>query len=449
MPEFAMTVYDLQPMEQPLTIEQRHWRYRIFVITWFAYAGFYLCRKNFSVVMPLLQHELGDTNMQLAGVIFGYSCSYTIGQFCSGILSDFFGPRKVVGIGMFVVAVSNILMGFQTSLSAFFILGCLNGAGQSTGWSGLVKNMACWFRQKERGVVMAWWGTNYALGGFVATILATFVVTQHHFHQWGWRRGFWAPAVLLCIVAMGYVLLVRNYPSDARLPAIEEDSSADTTEVVEAPTQVKTGRARLSTSILLKLLEDKTIWVISATYFFLKLTRYAFLFWLPIYMTEHLHFSVSEAGYTSSLYELVGFSGAIIAGYASDKLVQSRRFPVGALMMWGLALAVLIHPSLAKHGHLGNAVGISLIGIMTYGPDSLMSGAAAQDVGSQRGAATAAGLIDGVGSIGQIFSPYVVAFVTEKYGWDALFYLFIAFALIGGCLLTTKWNYKPSDAATT
>jgi len=436
-------------MSQSLSNEQRSWRYRVFVITWLAYAGFYFCRKNFSVAMPLLQRDLGDTNMQLAAVITGYSILYALGQFLSGVLSDYFGPRLVVGIGMFVVVVANVLIGFQASLLALVILGCLSGAAQSTGWPGLVKNMACWFRRQERGVVMAWWATNYVLGGFAATIFATFVVTQHWlFPQWGWRRGFWAPALVLFVVMLGYVLLVRNHPADVGLPAIEEDSGVDPPEEAGARGLAPSGQARRATSIFCGLLRDRTIWIISAMYFFLKLTRYAFIFWLPVYMTQHLHYSVGEAGYTSSLYELVGFSGAIIAGYASDKLLQSRRFPVGAVMLCGLAVVSLIHPMLAARGHWGNALGISLIGIMTFGPDTLMSGAAAQDVGSQQGAATAAGFIDGVGSIGQIFSPYVVAFVTEKYGWDALFYLFVAFALIGTCLLATRWNYKPSNAAT-
>jgi len=176
-------------------------------------------------------------------------------------------------------------------------------------------------------------------------------------------------------------------------------------------------------------------------YFFLKLTRYSFLFWLPLYMTQHLGYAPREAGYTSSLYELVGFAGAIAAGYASDKLFQSRRFPVGALMLWGLALASLAQPTLAIWGHGWNAVGISLIGVMTYGPDTLMSGAAAQDVGTQEGAGTAAGLIDGVGSIGQLLSPYVVALVAGHFGWDIVFYLFVVFSLVGGLLLATRWNY--------
>lgn len=131
----------------------------------------------------------------------------------------------------------------------------------------------------------------------------------------------------------------------------------------------------------------------------------------------------------------------IIAGYASDKLFQSRRFPVGAIMLWGLSVACLLQPTLGGQGYKGNALGVSLIGVLTYGPDSLISGAAAQDVGSQQGAATAAGIINGAGSFGQIVSPFVVVFVSQSYSWNALFYLFVVLALIAGSLLAIRWNH--------
>ena len=78
---------------------------------------------------------------------------------------------------------------------------------------------------------------------------------------------------------------------------------------------------------------------------------------------------------------------------------------------------------------------------MTFGPDALMSGAAAMDIGNQRGAATAAGLINGMGSCGQLISPLLVAYVADHFGWDSMFYLFVVFAIISGTLLATKWNY--------
>jgi len=160
-------------------------------------------------------------------------------------------------------------------------------------------------------------------------------------------------------------------------------------------------------------------------------------------MIEHLDYGLAEAGYTSILYEAVGFFGVISAGYISDKVFQSRRMPVGALGLWLLALTCFFHPQLAAMGHLGNAIGISLIGFFTYGPDALMSGAAIIDAGSEKAAGFASGFINGVGSFGQILSPFVVVYISDVYGWDYLFYFFVVIAFIGGSLLASKWNWIP------
>ena len=134
---------------------------------------------------------------------------------------------------------------------------------------------------------------------------------------------------------------------------------------------------------------------------------------------------------------------AVRNGYVSDKFFQARRMPVGALGMWGLAIVCFFHPQLAAWSHLGNAIGISLIGLFTYGPDALMSGAAAIDAGSPKLAGLAAGVINGVGYFGQMVSGFVVAYIANRLSWISLFYFFVIIALIVGCLLTVKWNWVP------
>ena len=367
-----------------LTREQKTWRYRIFAVTWLGYGGFYLCRLNFSVVMPLMTEDLAYTKFNFATVISLYSLLYALGQFASGTWSDRYGPRLIVSIGLFVSVLSNLLMGFSASLLAFAVLGGLNGIGQSTGWPGLVKNMTPWFGRSERGVVMAWWGTSYVLGASFATVFATFwAVHANVLQQWQWRRGFWAPALLLLLIGIIYMLGSRNTPDDAGvagLMASEANASSRSISsentLMDKPTQVGT------VGTLVATLSQPGVWSIAAMYFFLKMTRYSFLFWLPLYMTEHIGYAAGEAGYTAALYQLVGFLGAIIAGYVSDRLLNSRRFPVGAVMLWGLGLVCLLQPLAATNGRLSVAVWIALVGILTYGPDTLMSGAAAQDLGS-------------------------------------------------------------------
>ena len=64
---------------------EKFWRRRIFAVTWLTYAGFYLCRKNFAVAMPILAEKLGSTTLDFATVIFIYSLFYAIGQFANAV----------------------------------------------------------------------------------------------------------------------------------------------------------------------------------------------------------------------------------------------------------------------------------------------------------------------------------------------------------------------------
>ncbi len=423
------------------------YRVRIFAVTWLAYAGFYFCRKSFSVAMPLLKEELHFTKDDLSQIIFVYSLTYMLGQFMGGVLSDRHGPRLIVGLGLIVAIVANFCMGFAATPFAFMFFGAMNGAGQSTGWSGTLKNMAPWYARGERGVVMAWWATCYVLGSFLATQFAAWCISSNApFADWGWKRAFWLPPAVLSGIAILFILFTRNRPSDVGLPELDEidpddpeiDASGDDGGDPSKPTGL---------ADILEVLGYSAVWVTGTMYFLLKLTRYTIMFWTPLYLVEHLGMDKVAAGQTSSWYELVGFLGAVFAGYVSDKLFSSRRFPVGSMMLLGLAVACYFEPTLVRWGAYGPALAMALMGFMTYGPDTLMTGAGAMDIGTPRRAATAAGVINGMGSCGQLLSPFVVTEMTKAYGWDSIFYLFVGCALLGSLLLATKWNYGAKAAA--
>jgi OPA family sugar phosphate sensor protein UhpC-like MFS transporter len=292
--------------------------------------------------------------------------------------------------------------------------------------------MANWFAVRERGVVMAWWGTNYALGGFIATIFAAFCATNSFlFPELGWRRAFLFPSFVLAIVCVLFLTLVREKPQ-------AEDGVPQKGAL--APKSSSQNLARAS-----DLLRQPVLWVISASYFLLEMTRYGFLFWLPLYLTRSLAYKPDSAGYLSSLFELVGFAGAVAAGYLSDRVFHSRRLPVGAIMLACFGLAILIEPSLAKCGFVGTAIGISAMGIFCYGPDTLLCGAAAQDVGGSKHAGAASGIIDGLGHLGSICSPYLVVYVSRFLGWNSLFLLFGILSFVAAAILCFKWNFSSPE----
>lgn len=378
---------------------------RIFALSWMAYCGYYFCRKNFSVLMPFLKAEQGYSSDDLATVLLIYSVAYAAGQVIMGGAADRWGARLVVAGGAVVSAGCSALTGTVFPLG---VAQGMNGLAQASGWPGVLKMTREWFPQANRGVVMAWWGTHLVAGGFLATNFAAWATRED------WRRGAWLPALLL--VAVGLIFGVFARDGEAR---------------VECPGE---GKPRSGLPL------NRLLAAIATMYFFVKMARYSFLFWLPLYMTERLAYSPQAAGYTSSMFEVTGFCGALAAGYASERMFRGARFVVGALMMTVLGVSCFLYPLLSGLGMWANLAGVALIGAFTFGPDTLMAGAATQESVAPEATARAAGFVNGVGSVGQVVSPVLVAGVSARLGWDALFYALGVMALAGAGALATQWR---------
>src|SRR5688572_8956953 len=146
----------------------RRWRWQIFAITWLAYAGFYLTRKSFSVAKVGIQSDASFplSKFEMSWIDGANLTAYAIGQFVFGIAGDKVGTRRVVLGGMVVSVLAALLMGATTITVLFGVFLCIQGFAQATGWAPLNKNMSTFFSRGERGTVMGFWTTNYALGGF-------------------------------------------------------------------------------------------------------------------------------------------------------------------------------------------------------------------------------------------------------------------------------------------
>jgi OPA family sugar phosphate sensor protein UhpC-like MFS transporter len=266
----AASATHMKVLDPSLQTSWSGWRFRVFAAAWVLYAAYYFCRKNFSVVMPMMARSSHYGNFDLAKLVFVFSLAYAIGQFTAGWLGDRFGGKFTGVTGAVVSAICTAAMAaVANDRHALLLLQIGNGLGQGCGWSACLKVLGSWFERKERGTVMAWWGTCYVLGGFLATVFATFSATQMFFATgMGWRRGFLFPAVILGAAALMFAVLARNTPPDAGLPANSEDTEEAVAESGSAWQAARTPE----------------VWILAGMYFFLKITRYSLLFWLPLYL---------------------------------------------------------------------------------------------------------------------------------------------------------------------
>jgi sugar phosphate permease len=423
-------------------------------LSWFSYASYYLGRKGFSVAKASVARELGLAPAALALIDSAYLGAYALGQVPSGLAADRWGSRRVVGAGLFVSAAACALFGASSGLIALCAWFALNGLAQSTGWPGTTKIVAQWSGSAARGRVMGAWSTCYQVGGIAATALASGLLGAY-----GWRAAFYGPALWLVASALLVVALLPRAPavpaadggrdhrgasriasSGAEVHDGSRDERGNAPRGLDvrddggaaAPSPAKESAGHPSAGV--RALGNASLYAYGASYFCIKLIRYSLLFWLPFYLHTAGGFDEQQSGYLSTAFEIGGVAGSIGIGDLSDRSRRARGF-VAMLSLLALALACALYAALGLREAWAHVAMLAVIGALLFGPDALLSGAAAQEAAGPQSAATAAGLVNGLGSAGALLQGALTVGVQSVAGWDGVFYCFVALALAAAACL--------------
>lgn len=404
------------------------WRVRIFASTWICYAGYYFCRKPFYINKAALGDALHLDAAFLGLVGSTYLVSYTIGQFIAGWSSNRMGPRLVLLFGMGVSIVCNAAFGIADSAPALLCFMALNGLAQATGWSGAVSAMAPWFRRDERGTVMGLWATNFQAGGVLANTLAAFLL-----RHMGYEYSFFGGSLVLLGAWLTVLFLQRNTPEDAGLPPL-----LDPEESKETPPESKedsAGKAQSNSAAKRRMWSN--VLLVGFLYFFIKFIRYALWSWAPYFLRKNYNLAGDDAGYLSTLFDLFGIFGVICAGFISDRVFSGRRAQVSLIFLAGMMAFCFVLYGLGGKAVWIFGLSIAAIGFSLYGPDALLTGAGAIDIGSGKNAAMAAGVINGMGSIGSVFQEILIGdmYVRSGGSLDPIFLMLLGSASIAVLLM--------------
>ncbi|WEL57435.1 MFS transporter [Pseudomonas kermanshahensis] len=419
-------------MNQSLATFKR-WRMQIFAITWLAYAAFYFTRKAFSVAKLGIAEDPSFMldKAAMANLDAIYLAAYAVGQFTWGMLADRFGPRVVVLGGLLISAAAAVVMGSYATFPIFATCMLIQGLAQSTGWAGLCKNIGSFFPAAQRGRVLGLWSSCYAFGGLVASPFAgwwayTLVGT--------WHAAFFSSAVVVALVAVLFFFLQRNRPEDVGLPAVEPE-----------PQSMAPGANLCSVwAPLREILRNRTVLTLGLAYFLLKPARYAILLWGPVIVFEQMP-SVGKVGAAiiPTAFELAGLLGPIMIGLASDKLFGARRMPACVISLVLLTVTLAAFMAAMHTGSVMLVVGLLFVmGLTLYGPDSMISGAAAIDFGTAKAGATAAGFVNGCGSVGAVLGGLLPGY----FDGVTVFIVFAGCALLSALVLLPHWNSRPATA---
>jgi sugar phosphate permease len=399
------------------------------------YGALYFCRADLAVATPLLVEELGKHGVSHADALvhmgsiasFGV-LAYALGKLFLTGLGDFWGGRISFLIGLGGAMAFTLIFASGLSVPLFSIAWIGNRLTQSIAWAGLIKVSSKWFDFSSYGMIIGILSISYLVGDAAARQWMGMLIE----HGFGWRTLFYFGAAVAGIFLAVNFFFLR----ESRVDAGYAEAKPNPLNLFAS----SESRPQSIGQLLLPLVRSRAFLLVCLLSLGCTIIRETFNIWTPVYLRDHLGYSMSNAARMSGVFPGVGAVSVLVTGWLSDRLGVNGR---SLIMFVGLAataaaLLVLMTMRSSTTGSLLPLIAIGTIAFCLMGPYSYLGGAFALDFGGKQAGAASSGIIDGVGYLGAVAAGYIVARVAVSFGWQGVFVglaVVSALAAVGaGCL---------------
>ena len=399
-------------------------RYAVMAMGFSAAFITYLDRVCISVAAPLMQSDLGLSELQFGWVFTAFYIAYTIFEIPSAWLGDRWGQRRTLVRIVTCWSIFTILTGAVRQFGALLATRFVFGAAEAGAFPTLSRALSRWFPVQERSCAngMLWMGARS--GGALSPPIAVLLIGA-----FGWRWSFAAFGGVGIVWALICFFWYRDDPA--------EHASVDSGELAV----IRVGSAPKPNAgepiPWRRILTDRNMLLLFSTYFCSGFGFQFFVTWLPTYLTKEYGLSLTRSGFYSGLPLAAGAAGCLLGGVTADfiarrsgSLVWGRR----AVGCGGFILAALGYGAAIAVSSPLAAVACLMLASGAHDLTLPVLWATCTDAGGRFGG-TSSGFVNFASCISGVTAPLVSAQLAHVFGsFNAVFYVASALYLIGGAL---------------
>jgi MFS family permease len=391
-------------------------------------------RSSFSVFYVALLEDFAWSRGETAAVQSVALITYTVLAPLVGGLIDRFGPRRIVAVGVVILATGFVLCAFVKTLVQLYVYyGMVMSAGVTcvsiVAYSPILAN---WF-EKKRGLASGIAVSGMGIGTFFLVPLS-----QYFIALWGWRITFAALGGLAFVILLPLIsVFLRHRPEEIGLmPDGFKSEERSNNGVLLSTERV---RSEMDWTFR-KVLGAKRFWALLGLILFAMIGVF-------IVLVHHVKFLVDTGIDKMTVAMVFGLIGIISSGFRifwgwlSDRVGRELAYTMGIICICiGVCSLLLIEPL----GTRGLVYPFFVFFGIGWGVTAPMFIAAAADLFKGRIFGLIYGIMEGGVGIGAAFGAWVPGYIFDKvhsYQW--------AFAIALGvfvlsCLL--MWVAAPGKA---
>ena len=383
---------------------------------------------GFSTFFNPMVEEFGWSRTVMSGA---FSLSRTEGGIAgplNGWLTDKFGARKMVLIGVTVAGAGFIMLWLVNSpLSLYLIFGLLLSMGFNLGFMHATSAaVAKWFI-KKRSRALSYLITGNGVGGAIFVPLIAWLIIQ-----FGWRWAAVTIGLSMWVIVLPLGLIIRSTPEEMGLvpdgqPDRHKNLSPDVEHTSTEASDSSTPLEEVDFGVR-EALKTRAFWIYAGS----MMLRACILSSIVIHQIPHLTdigVTYQDASNVLGRMVLMSIPGRFLFGWLGDRFNKKTLLFLLCLLQ-GAGIFIFIHANTVALLWLF----VTIYGL-SYGGVIPLTVALRADLFGRRNYATIAGITMPITMVGTVTAPLFAGYLYDTaQSYDLAFYIFIAMIILSGML---------------
>jgi len=281
----------------------------------------YICmidRIAISIAIIPMAEDNGWSPTVQGAVMSAFFLGYVTLQIPAGYLSDRFGGKWVLGLGVLFWSLFTLLTPASAALGITVLLACrfLMGVAEAVTWPSIYSLYSRWVHPDRRASAVGLMNSGISGGAVIALICTPWLISV-----WSWQGAFYLYGVFGILWFAVWAPLARSRPADktdwdtadAVLATAEAGSAADQNDVSAQPVY-----PRLTVRGMLR---SRAVWAVAVAHICINWSLYLVLSWFPTFVNRELGADLQLAGFLALAPTIVSLVMAPLAGRLFDRLV--------------------------------------------------------------------------------------------------------------------------------
>jgi ACS family glucarate transporter-like MFS transporter len=388
----------------------------LFIITTINYAD----RATISLAGPEIKKLLHLSPVQMGFIFSAFAWSYVLAQLPGGWLLDRFGSKVTYFFSIFLWSLFTLMMGavgFFTGAAAvavLFGLRLLIGAAEAPSFPGNSRIASAWFPAAERGTAAAIFNS----AQYFATVLFA-PLMGWLIHTYGWQSVFYVMGGLGIVMALVWHKTIYGPKTHPRINAAELAyiEAGGALVDIEGATNAIASKKINTWATIKKLLSNRMLLGVYIGQYCITTLTYFFLTWFPVYLVTERHMPILKAGFIAALPAIAGFTGGILGGIVSDRMIKSgyslsaaRKTPIVCGMLLSMSMIVCNYVS-------ADWIVIAMMSLAFFGKGvGALGWAVVSDTSPKEAGGLSGGLFNTFGNMAGVTTPIVIGYILQATG---------------------------------